>query len=76
MKRHVTATPILAEDCLRKGMSKSDRPHTDDHLNEFIDHFTMLNQHKHLSNFEMEGEDISQKTMLEPQNEITDQQEK
>ena len=44
MKRHVKSTQIMSEDYLWK-MYISNRPHTDNKLNEFIDHFSMLNQH-------------------------------
>ena len=49
------ATPILAEDYLRKEMNKSNRPHKGDRFNELINHFAMLNQHEHLRNVETEG---------------------
>ena len=56
-KRQVRATPILAEDYLRKETFKANRPQADDKLNELIDHFAILNQHEHLSNIEVEGKD-------------------
>ena len=73
MKRHVRAIPILAEDYPMKEISKSNRLHTDDRLNELTDYFAMLNQHEHLGNTEAEREDISQKTMQQPQHANTDQ---
>ena len=36
MKRHVRATPISTEDCLRKEKCRSYRPHTNDMLNKLI----------------------------------------
>ena len=56
-------------------MYKSNQPHTDEKLNEIIEHFAMLNQHEHQSNVQTEGEDISQKTVQQPQHANTDQPE-
>ena len=42
-------------------MSKSSRPQVDDKLNEPIDCFALLNQHKNLENVEMEGKYIMPK---------------
>ena len=54
-------------------MSKSNRPHTEEKLSELTDCFAMLNQNWHFIDIEMEGEDISQKTMLQPQHPNTEQ---
>ena len=53
----------MADDYLKK-MYKSNRPRTDNKLNTIINHFAMLNKHKHLSDVEIE--DISQNTMQQP----------
>ena len=47
-------------------MHQLNRPHTGDKLNKPIDHFAMLNQHEHLSDIGMEGENISQKITTQP----------
>ena len=51
------ATPISEEDYLRKKMSKFKRLLVGDKLNELIDHFALLHQHKHLNDLEKEGEE-------------------
>ena len=63
MKRHKKATLISAEYCLRKEMSKTNRPQADDKL---IDHFAQINKHEQLHNTEMEERDTVPKTMQPP----------
>ena len=70
MKRYVRPSPISAEDCLRKEVSKANIPQAD----KLIDHFAVLNQNKHLSNMGLEEEDISQNTIQHPNHANTDQQ--
>ena len=48
-------------------MSTNQTDHMQIPNSKFTDHFAMLNQHEHLSDVEREVEDISQKTMQQPQ---------
>ena len=53
VERHMTATPMLVDDYLRKKMLKANRPQAEDKLNEIIDYFSLLNQNDNF-NLEME----------------------
>ena len=55
------AIPISGKDHIRKETSKANRLQAHDKLNELIDHLTLLNQHEHMNNLEMEGKDIMAK---------------
>ena len=72
MKRHVRVIAVLAEDYQRKEMSKSNRPHTDDKLNK-LNLICYAVQTRTLKQCCSRGEDISQKTMQQPQPISTDE---
>ena len=65
-------TPILVEDYLRrKCLNQTDHIWTRSSIHP--EHFAMLNQNEHFCNNETKGEDISHKTVLQPQHGNTDQ---
>ena len=57
--RCVRTAPISVEDYIRKRMLKANRPQVENKLNELIDHCTVINQHEHLNNLEIEGKEIT-----------------
>ena len=72
MKRHMSTTPISAEDYLRKDILTANTLQTYDKLNEIIDCFAEINKHEHLNNMAMEEKDIRLKTVLPPRHTFTE----